>query len=82
MTIVVYSKDGCSYCEKAIALLRSEGKEYIEYKLGKDFERHNLKEVFPDASTYPVITIDGKWIGGYDELCERLKGKNESRTSQ
>lgn len=73
MKIIIYSKDECTYCDQARELLRSQGKEYIEYKLDKDFTRPTLKEVFPNAKTFPVITINGIYIGGFSELNELLK---------
>ena len=73
MRIIVYSKDECSFCDRAREFLKSKGKEFIEYKLDKDFSRPVLKEVFPTAKTFPVITLDGKYIGGYTELSEIAK---------
>lgn len=75
MKIIIYSKDECPYCDRARELLKSLGKEFIEYKLDKDFSRPLLKEVFPNAKTFPVITINGIYIGGFSELDELMKGK-------
>lgn len=66
--IVIYSKDQCVFCDKAKTLLKIKAKEFVEYKLGKDFDRDTLLEMFPDARTFPVITIDKEFIGGYNEL--------------
>lgn len=74
MKIIIYSKDDCSYCNKARSLLKRLGKEFIEYKLDKDFTRSQIKELFPDAKTFPVITLDKNYIGGYTELSEIVKG--------
>ena len=73
MRIVIYSKDNCSFCDRARELLKSQGKEYIEYKLDKDFTRETIKTVFPTAKTFPVIVINNDYIGGYTELAEKLK---------
>lgn len=78
MRIIIYSRDNCIYCDQARDLLRSLGKEFIEYKLDKDFTRPVLKETFPNAKTFPVITINGVYIGGFTELSELMKErKNE-----
>ena len=69
--IVVYSKDNCVFCDKAITLLKLKAKEHVVYKLGKDFDRDTILELFPQARTFPIITIDKAFIGGYNEL-ERL----------
>ena len=79
MKIVVYSKDDCSFCNRARDLLTSKQLEFREYKLGKDFTREALKGIFPNAKTYPVITIDNIYIGGYNELDELLKDEVERR---
>lgn len=50
--VIVFGKDGCPYCEKAVALLEEKGVE---------FEYHTLK-------TVPVIIMDGEYIGGFTEL--------------
>jgi glutaredoxin-related protein len=37
-----------------------------------------LLEKFPDAKTFPVIVVDGMYIGGYNELSEELnKGSSQ-----
>ena len=66
--IVVYSKDPCEYCNKARTLLKLKAKEFVEYKLGKDFDRETIKSMFPEAKTFPIITVDKAFIGGYNEL--------------
>lgn len=68
MQIIVYSKDNCVYCDKAKNLLKTKAVEHIEYKLGKDFDRDTLLERFPDARSFPVITVNKEFIGGYNEL--------------
>jgi glutaredoxin 1/glutaredoxin 3 len=73
--ITVYSKDACVYCDKAIALLKVKAKDHVVYKLGKDFDRDTLLEMFPDARSFPVITVDKTFIGGYNELEKLLNSK-------
>ena len=71
--IVVYSKDQCIFCDKAIALLKVKAKEHIVYKLGKDFDRDTILEMFPDARSFPIIVLDKKFIGGYNDLEKLLE---------
>jgi glutaredoxin len=75
MAIVMYSKKDCSFCDKARELLRAQGKFFIEYKLDTDFSRETLKALFPTAKTFPVITINGDYIGGYAELEKLMNDK-------
>ena len=72
MNVILYTKDNCSYCTNAKLLLTSKGMSYTEYKLGEDFTRETLLEMFPSAKTFPVIVIDGFNIGGYVQLKEKL----------
>lgn len=70
MKVAVYSKDSCPYCVKAINLLETTDLEFTVKKLDKDFTRDEILEKFPDARTFPIITLDNMWIGGYDQLVE------------
>lgn len=72
MNVVLYTKDACSYCTNAKLLLTSKGISYTEYKLGEDFSRETLLEMFPEARTFPVIVVDGFNIGGYVQLKTKL----------
>ena len=53
-------------------MLKTKAVEHVEYKLGKDFERDTLLEMFPQARSFPVITVDKEFIGGYNELYDLL----------
>lgn len=72
MNVIMYTKDNCSYCTNAKLLLNSKGMSFTEMKLGEDFTRETLLEMFPEAKTFPVIVIDGFNIGGYVQLKEKL----------
>ncbi len=37
MNFVIYSKDGCSYCEKVKKVLELTGSTFVVYNLGEDF---------------------------------------------
>jgi glutaredoxin len=72
MTIEIYSKNNCAFCEQAKQILRTHGKDYIEYKLDEDFTREILLSKFPEAKTFPVIVLDGFNIGGFEQLKRHL----------
>jgi glutaredoxin 3 len=72
MAIEIYSKDNCSQCDQAKNLLKNKGKDFVEYKLDRDFTREILLDKFPEAKTFPVIVIDGFNIGGINQLNEHL----------
>jgi len=72
MNVIIYTKDNCSYCVNAKLLLNSKGMSYTELKLGEDFTRETLLDMFPEARTFPVIVMEGFNIGGYQQLKEKL----------
>lgn len=69
MFVEIYGKDACPYCDmakrKAEEFLNCE---FVYKKLGVDFTREELLEKFPDARTFPQITVDGVSIGGWTEF--------------
>jgi glutaredoxin 3 len=65
---VIYTTTYCSYCRAAKTLLDSKGVEYEEIDLTKDptAKRRVMEEV--GWRTVPIILINKKLIGGYDQL--------------
>lgn len=72
MHIEIYTKDGCTYCSLAKKLLESRKMAYKEYHLDRDFTKEILTEKYASARTYPVVVVDGFFIGGYNELTTKL----------
>ena len=71
MSIIVYSKPSCVYCDKAKSLLKQLGYEYEEKIVTKDLTLEQLFEALgKQVRTIPQIVIDDKHIGGYNELKE------------
>jgi glutaredoxin 3 len=71
---VVWSKDGCSHCVQAKALLESKGIEFEERNVSKDWTKEQLLESVPTARTLPQIFLDDQYIGGFTELRKHLQG--------
>lgn len=69
--ITVFSKRGCPFCARAKQMLLDQGLRYEEVILGQDATSISLKAVSGRA-TVPQIFIDGRHIGGSDELAEYL----------
>lgn len=66
--VIVYTKDPCPYCVRAIQLLSNKGVEFEEIDLtGNLDELVRLKEQ-TGWMTVPIIMINGELIGGYTEL--------------
>ena len=67
--VVIYTKDWCSYCDTAKALLKRKGVPYIEIDVTHDEELQKEAVMLSDGGmTVPQIFIDGVSIGGSDEL--------------
>jgi glutaredoxin 3 len=80
MSVTVYTKDYCSYCEAAKRLLNKLNIAFETKKVGVDVTREQLLEVAPNARTVPQIVIGGKVIGGFDELQEYIDETNFNGT--
>jgi glutathione-dependent peroxiredoxin len=65
--ITVFSKPGCGHCTRAKSALKTAGLDYEEIVLGTDATSRSLRAVSGELTT-PQIFIDGKKIGGADEL--------------
>lgn len=67
--IEIYTKWGCPYCVRAKALLDAKGAAYEEYDITMGGpKRAEMQERVPGAMTVPQVLIDGRVIGGSDDL--------------
>ena len=73
MSVTIYTRDLCGYCDAAKNLLRTMNVRFDEAKIGTDVTREELLEVAPKAKTVPQIVINQKLIGGYDDLCAYIE---------
>ena len=69
----VYSKDGCTHCEKIEEVLKLAGLNFVTYKLGKNFDREGFISEFGEGATFPQVTVDGKKLGGASATVKYLK---------
>ena len=66
--VTIYSRDGCVYCDMAIALAKKKNMEMSVLKLGTDYSVEEFQAKFIYAKTVPQIVLDGEHIGGYQDL--------------
>jgi glutaredoxin 3 len=67
--IVLYTKPGCPYCHAAMDLLDRKGAEYTEIVASNDpAKKQEMIQKSNGRMTFPQIFIDGKHIGGSDDL--------------
>lgn len=78
--VEIYTKAFCGYCYRAKALLDGKNVEYEEYDITLGGPRRaEMLERAPGRMTVPQIFIDGKHIGGSDDLAalDRSGGLDE-----
>ena len=69
--VVVYTTPYCPYCRMAKDLLHQKGVAFKEIDVAEDDAmREKLVQMSGGRETVPQIFVDGKSIGGYDELAE------------
>ena len=67
--VEIYTKAFCSYCSRAKWLLEEKGADYEEFDItfGGD-KRAEMLERANGRTTVPQIFIDGRHVGGSDDL--------------
>ena len=67
--VEIYTKWGCPYCVAAKALLDGKGVSYEEYDITMGGpKRAEMLERVPGAMTVPQVLIDGRPVGGSDDI--------------
>jgi glutaredoxin len=78
MKIIIYSKNNCSFCNKAKHLVKTLGYEYTEKKMEEfDSPQAMLEDIGKQVRTMPQIKIDGVLVGGYNQLVEFFADKGK-----
>ena len=72
--VSVFTRPGCPFCAKAKGLLFEAGIEYEELVLNRDYTDRTLRAI-SEQRTFPQVFIDGRRIGGSDELEAWLNDK-------
>ncbi|MNK07385.1 Glutaredoxin-3 [compost metagenome] len=66
--VLIYTKDPCPYCVRAINLLNDKGIAFEEVDLTEKFDEMERMKNETGWRTFPMIMINGKLIGGYTDL--------------
>ncbi len=67
--VEMYTKFMCPFCVRAKALLSRKGIDVIDIPAWMDkSKREEMRERSGGRNTFPQIFIDGKHIGGCDDL--------------
>lgn len=66
--VVIYTREFCAYCARALALLQRKGIEFEQLDATMDQNLRAEMREKSGRSTFPQVFIGGKPIGGSDEL--------------
>lgn len=66
--VTIYTTRVCPYCTMAKRLLSARGMAYEEVDVTGDAARRDWLVQTTGRRTVPQVFIDGKAIGGYDDL--------------
>ena len=72
--VTVYTADPCGFCRVAKDLLRKRGVPFEEINLTKDSEGRATLADITGMMTFPQVVIDGRPIGGFQELAAADRG--------
>ncbi|WP_448564193.1 glutaredoxin domain-containing protein [Thalassotalea ganghwensis] len=68
MTIEIYTRPGCGYCNHAKKLLENREVSYVEYDVYQNPEHFDELQQRTTSKTFPQIFVAGQSIGGFTEL--------------
>ncbi len=66
--VEIYATPFCPYCMRARDLLDRKGVEYTEIRVDRDLDARREMETRSRQRTVPQIFIDGRHLGGFDDL--------------
>jgi glutaredoxin len=75
--ITIYTRDGCSFCDKAKQIMNENNMKYTEMIIGENIQREEVIQKFPGIKLLPIIVnVDGTLLGGYDALVKHMQQKS------
>lgn len=66
--VEIYTGPQCSYCMRAKSLLSRKGVAFKEVDISEPQNRLEMAQRLPRARTIPQIFIDGRHVGGCEDL--------------
>lgn len=70
--VLIYSKDHCPYCVRAKNFFSQKGVKFEEVDLSGKFDEMDSLKKRTGHMTLPQIYVNDEFIGGYDDLMERV----------
>eukprot|EP00898_Chlorokybus_atmophyticus_P007652 jgi/Chlat1/7889/Chrsp66S09179 len=72
-SVVIYTTQACNFCKKSKALLKEKGIEYQEVDVVSDRTLLERLQKVTGRKTVPQIYIQGKHLGGWDDLSKAVE---------
>jgi len=73
MRFTIYSKEGCSYCEKVKKVFNLTNLQYVVYTLDEDFTKEEFYAEFGEGTTFPQVVCNEQKLGGCVDTIKFLK---------
>ena len=71
LKVEIYTKDWCPYCVRAKRLLADSGADVVDYPVDRGGEKKSeMIQRAGGRTTVPQIFINGRHIGGCDDLID------------
>ncbi len=68
--VIMYCSDSCPFCQNAEKLLLAKGVDIKKIDIEQEAEKFGQISAQIGRDSVPQIFIDGKHIGGFDDLSE------------
>ena len=75
MAFTIYSKPGCPYCEKFVAIVEHEELQHVVYELDRDFTKEEFYSEFGEGATFPQIVLGDLHLGGCQDSIRYMQEK-------
>ena len=66
--VIIYTRSGCPWCERACELFESLGAEFEEVRLDADPQRRAELSARYDWKTVPMIVAGDRFLGGFSDV--------------
>jgi glutaredoxin len=80
--IVILSKDNCKFCDKSYNLLNNKNIKYFKFNISLYIDDELFDSIYDqimsitnNAKSYPMIFIEKKYIGGFNQLNKYIRNK-------